>query len=84
VLGHLREPVAQAVVLLVQMADLPAQLRNAPIALAAPTSAEAVEVERLKALLVEVLQRLARHEPDAMTLLDRITAPPGSDVRRAA
>lgn len=44
------------------------------------------EVERLEALLVEVLQRLVRYEPAAMDLLDRIRAPSGlvSDGRRAA
>jgi transcriptional regulator with XRE-family HTH domain len=53
---------------------------------APPTSDEAAELERLKALLLEVLQRLVRYEPEAVDLLGRITAPPGSvsDARRAA
>jgi transcriptional regulator with XRE-family HTH domain len=49
-----------------------------------PTSAEAAELERLKALLLEVVHLLARHEPDALALLDRITASSGSDARHAA
>jgi transcriptional regulator with XRE-family HTH domain len=41
------------------------------------------EVERLEALLLEVLQRLARYEPGAVDLLDRIGAPPASTESRA-
>jgi hypothetical protein len=32
------------------------------------------ETERLKALLIQVIKRLAKHEPDAMDLLDQIHA----------
>jgi transcriptional regulator with XRE-family HTH domain len=55
-------------------------------ACAVSASGEAAENERLKALLLEVLRRLARYEPAAVDLLDQLTAPPGSvsDVRRAA
>jgi transcriptional regulator with XRE-family HTH domain len=50
------------------------------------SSVETAELEHLRALLLEVLQRLVRYEPDALGLLERITAPTGSgsDGRRAA
>jgi len=55
---------------------------NVPIA----PAAEAAEFEDLKVLLVEIVERLVEYEPDALSLLDRLTAPPGSvsDARRAA
>jgi len=61
----------------------PAETRSTPTF---PTSAKTAELEHLRALLLEVLQRLVRYEPDALGLLDRITAPTGSvsDGRRAA
>jgi hypothetical protein len=31
------------------------------------------EEERLKALLIKVIKRLAKHEPDALDLLDQVT-----------
>jgi len=40
-----------------------------------PTQPASAEAERLKALLVEVLQRLVRYDPDAVELLDRILQP---------
>lgn len=30
------------------------------------------EIERLKALLIQVIKRLAKHEPDALELLDQL------------
>jgi Prophage minor tail protein Z (GPZ) len=32
------------------------------------------EIERLKALLLQVIKRLAKYEPDAIDLLDQVTA----------
>ena len=37
------------------------------------------EIERLKALLIKVIQRLAKHEPDALQLLDQIAPPELND-----
>ena len=44
-----------------------------------PKPITSFEIERLKALLLQVIKRLAKYEPNAVELLDQVTAADPND-----
>jgi hypothetical protein len=52
---------------------------NQPKPKAKKKPAVSAETERLRAILVQVIKRLAKHEPDALALLDQVMPASGAD-----